>query len=292
MELTEKLKWKHETFLYPIVRVFAEKSAGSGTIIYSQPDPRNEGDYLSFVLTNHHVIEDLITYKDEWDSLLKKNRKKEIMNHPKIEVFSYVRTSEVDSSNRYNAEIVAYSKEHDLAILKLDSPSRFPYVAKLIPRDQIKNLKLFMNVVVAGCSLAHEPFCNFGQITFLKEIIEQKDYIMTNASSVFGNSGGALFLMETGEVIGVPSRISSIQLGFGYDVITWMGFSAHPKRLYQFIKEQSLYFLVEPDDTFYAAVERRRKKEKEALFSVKPDIPEDQTTVDRRWNYDDDPNMA
>lgn len=294
MSNMEELKYKHETFLYPIVRVFADNAAGSGTIIYSEPDPRNAGEFLSFVLTNHHVVEDNIKYKEEWDSVLKKQRKKEIINHPKVEVFSYVRTSEVDSSNRYNAEIVAYSKEHDLAILKIDSPTKFPNVAKIIPRNKIKELKLFMNVVVAGCSLAHEPFCNFGQITFLKEIIEQKEYIMTNASSVFGNSGGALFLEETGELIGVPSRISTIQLGFGHDVVTWMGFSAHPKRLYEFIREQGLFFLIDVTDTYYAALERRRKKEKEAMLALKVENIGNGTCQDEdnKWNYDDDTHIT
>jgi hypothetical protein len=114
---------------------------------------------------------------------------------------------------------------------------------------------------VTGCSLAHDPFSNFGQITYLKETIQQKQYIMTNASSIFGNSGGALFLESTGHLIGVTSRISSIQLGFGFDVITWMGFSAHPERIYEFIDEQELKFLYVDTDTYYSAIERRKSKE-------------------------------
>jgi len=263
---------KHETFLYPIVRIFSDKAAGSGTIIYSQPDPKNEGEYLSFVLTNFHVIESLLSYKDDWDSLLKREIKKEFHNRAKVENFSYVFMSSVDSSNRHSAEIIAYDKHHDLAVLKIESPKKFDYVAKLIPKDNIRDLRLFMDVVVAGCSMAHEPFCNFGQLTFLKEMIDQKEYVMTNASSIFGNSGGALFLKETGELIGVPSRISAIQIGFGVDVITWMGFSCHPKRLYQFLKEQELQFIYDPKDDYYSALERRRNKETEALMALKAEF--------------------
>ena len=32
----------HERFLYPVVRVFSMKAAGSGTLIYSEKDPENE----------------------------------------------------------------------------------------------------------------------------------------------------------------------------------------------------------------------------------------------------------
>lgn len=265
-ESCRNLKYCHETFLYPVVRVFSKAAAGSGTIIYCEEDPKEPGEFLTFVLTNHHVIDDLVTYKKEWDSVLKREIPKEFHEKAKVEVFSYVRMSEVDSSNRYIADIVAYDKNHDLAILKIDSPRKFEPVAKLISKEDIRNLKLFMDVVVSGCSLAHEPFCNFGQITFLKEIIEQKKYIMTNAASIFGNSGGALFSYDTGELIGVPSRISGIQLGFGHDIITWMGFSAHPERLYEFLEEQELHFLVgKEDDNYHTAMERRKKKAKRSL---------------------------
>lgn len=260
---------KHQIFLYPVVRVFSEKAAGSGTIIYSKEDPDNPGDNLTFVLTNFHVVEDLIGIRKDWDSLLKRNIEKEFLKRPHIEVFSYVRTSYVDSSNRYNGDIVCYDRHQDLAILKIDSPRKFDYVADLIPKDKIKELRLFQEVVVSGCSLAHEPFCNFGQITFLNELIDQKKYIMSNANSIFGNSGGALFMKDTGWMIGVPSRITGIQIGFGYDVTAWMGFSAHPERLYEFFEQQEIKFIFDSTDTYKAAMERRKKKEMEALMAMK-----------------------
>lgn len=272
MKKKSSIQWQHETFLYPVVRIFSQKSAGSGTLIYSRPDPHNEGSHLTFVLTNHHVIADCITYKREWDSLLKREIEKEFMEKAKVEYFDYVNTSTVDSSNRYTADIVAYDKNDDLAVLRIDSPKRFRHVADLIPKDKIKGLRLFMDVVVSGCSMAHEPFCNFGQLTFLKEIIDQKTYMMTNASSIFGNSGGALFLYETGELIGVPSRISAVQLGFGVDIITWMGFSAHPSRIFEFLRDQELIFIYDPEDTYREALARRKRREREALLALKAEV--------------------
>jgi S1-C subfamily serine protease len=257
----EEIKKLHETFLYPIVRVFSKGAAGSGTIIYSKEDPEVKDEYQTFVLTNQHVVDDLITYKDAWDEVLKRNKKKENKERARVEIFDYVRTSEVDSSNRHSAEIVAYSKSEDLAILRILSPKKFDNVARLIAKDDIKKLKLFMDVVVSGCSLAHEPMCNFGQITFLNEIIENKRYIMANAGMIFGNSGGALFLKDTGELIGVPSRVSATQVGFGQNIVSWMGFSAHGERIYEFFDEQELKFLYDPNDTYKAAVQRRKDRE-------------------------------
>lgn len=263
---------KHEKFLYPCVRIYSEKAAGSGTIIYCKETPNEEGEFDTFVLTNHHVIESCITYGNDWDSLLKRKVEKEKFKIPHVEIFSYIRSSEVDSSNKYKADIVAYDKGHDLAVLKIQSPRKFEYVSSLIPKDEIKNIKLFTDVVVSGCSLAHEPFANFGQITFLKEIIDERRYFMTNCNSVFGNSGGALFLKETGQLIGVPSRITAIQLGFGVDVMTWMGFAAHAERIYEFFEEQELLFLFDKEDTYEKAMKRRKNKEKESLMAMKAEL--------------------
>lgn len=267
-------KWMHETYLYPVVRIFSQKAAGSGTVLYCKEDPKNKGEYMTFVLTNHHVIEDLITQKKDWDSLAGRKIEKEFRELAKVEYFSYVGDSYVDSSNRFDAEIIAHDENHDLAILRIQSPRKFDYVANLLPKDKIKDLRLYMDIVVTGCSLAHEPFSNFGQLTFLKELIEQKEYFMVNASSVFGNSGGALFLKDSGELIGVPSQITNIRLGFGVDIMTWMGFSAHTKRLYEFFDEQELRFLYDSKDNYYKAMVRRERRKKEAVLSMKAEVAE------------------
>jgi len=269
---TDELQRLHETFLYPVVRVFGKKGAGSGTLIYSKEDPKNKGDFLSFVLTNHHVVEDCIEYKKEWDSVVKKDVEKEFKDRPHVETFSYVRESTVDSSNRYQADIIAYDKNEDLAVLRVDSPRQFPVVATLIPREEIKGLRLFMDVVTSGCSMSHDPFCNFGQITYLKEMIENKLYLMANSGMIFGNSGGALFLKDNGWMIGVPSRLQGVQLGLGVDMITFMGFSAHPERIYEFIDAQELKFIYDPKDNYHKAMYRRKNKEKEGILSLKAQL--------------------
>lgn len=251
------IKQLHEKTLYPIVRIRTERAGGSGSIIMSKP---TENGCDTFVLTNHHVVEDAITYKKAWDSVVKKELTKEFTEKVSVEVFEYVDLSTVDSSNAYRADIVAYDREHDLAILRLDSPRAVPYVSSLVPREAINRLKVYMPIVGCGCSLLHDPFPTFGQISYMKEIIDNKEYMMTSQNSVFGNSGGAVFLMETGDLIGVTSRVTGIQLGFGVDMMTWMGFSAHPERIYKFIDEQELRFLYDPTDTYQAALARRAEK--------------------------------
>ena len=73
-------------------------------------------------------------------------------------------------------------------------------------------------------------------------------------------------------MIGVPSRITGIQVGFGVDIITWMGFSAHPERLYEFMEDQELKFLYDSEDNYYKSMDRRKNKKKEALLAMKAEV--------------------
>lgn len=259
------LQGKHEKILYNVVRIRTEKAGGSGTVIYSKPNPDKPDENETFVMTCEHVIDDAVHTKKDWDSLLKKQKEKEYLDEVNVDVFDYVNLSKVNSANVHKADIVAYDKSHDIAILKINSPKPFPYVAKLIEKRDIESIKLFTPIYTSGCSLLHDPFGNYGEITSLKEIIENKLYFMGNGNSIFGNSGGAVFLAETGEQIGITARITAIQLGFGVDVITWMGFFVAPQRIYEFIDEQELKFLYDPADTYKKALERREKKAKQAL---------------------------
>ena len=99
-------------------------------------------------------------------------------------------------------------------------------------------------------------------------MIDQKAYIMQNAPSIFGNSGGGLFHGLTGNLLGLTSRVTVTQLGFGVDVQSWMGFSTHPDRLYEFFDHQELQFLYDPKDNYHSAMERRTDRRKEALRSI------------------------
>lgn len=266
------LEERHKQMIYPVVRIRTSKSGGSGTLIYSKEDPKNSGEYLNFVLTNSHVVfEGAIEHKKDWDSLLMKDIKKEFKSKVDVEIFDYIRVSEVNSSNTHKAEIECYDKKHDLAILKLDSPLPVKHIAKLIPREQIRDkIKLTEQVVACGCSLLHDPIPNQGTITSVKDILENKKYCLTNANIIFGNSGGSMFLSETGEFIGVPSRVTAINLGFNIDIITWMGFFCHPERLYEFFDEQLFKFIYDdsaPD--YYETLKLREKEKKRALYRIK-----------------------
>ena len=79
----------HEKILYPVTRVKAGKAGGSGVLVYSEPDPEDSGKYINIILTCQHVIDGAISVKDEWDSLLKREIKKDIKEEVANEVFDY-----------------------------------------------------------------------------------------------------------------------------------------------------------------------------------------------------------
>lgn len=260
-------KTLHEKILYPVVRIRAGKAGGSGVLIYSQPDSQKTGKFINIILTCEHVVDSNIIVKEDWDAVLKKDRKKDFFEEITVEIFDYD-GSKVISGNATQGDIIAYDKRHDLTAVQLHNFRPMPFVATIIPKIDIENLKVFDPCWTSGCSLLHSPFSNPGTLTFLREIIEQKTYIMANAPSIFGNSGGGLFHGENGHLLGLTSRVTALELGFGVDIMTWMQFSTHPDRLYEFFKEQELQFLYDPADNYYEALARREKRQKDALRSL------------------------
>jgi len=257
----------HEKILYPVTRVRASDSGGSGVLIYSEPDPQKPGEFINIALTCQHVIDKNITVKEEWDAVLKRDMKRDIMQEVTVEIFDYD-GSKIVSANSTSSEIIAYDKSHDLAAVKLNNTRKMNYVSTVIPKEDIKDVHIADPVWVSGCSLLHDPFPNAGTLTSLREMIDQKAYIMQNAPSIFGNSGGGLFHGVTGNLLGLTSRITVTQLGFGMDVQSWMGFSTHPDRLYEFFDHQELQFLYDSNDNYYDAMKRRDNRRKETLRSV------------------------
>ena len=262
-----EIKEIHENILYPVTRVRAADAGGSGVVIYSEPDPENEGQYVNIVLTCEHVVAKNIVVKDEWDAVLKREVKHDVTSECTIELFDYD-NSKVISANSIRGEIIAYDKSHDLAAVKLNNTRKIENVATIIPKKEIANLQIADPVWVSGCSLLHDPFPNPGTLTYLREMIDQKAYIMQNAPSIFGNSGGGLFHGVTGNLLGLTSRITVTQLGFGFDVQSWMGFTTHPDRLYEFFEHQELQFIYDPKDNYHSAMKRRGDRRKEALRSI------------------------
>lgn len=263
----DDIEFLHEKILYPVVRVRSRSAGGSGVLVYSKPDPKHTSEHINIVLTCEHVIDEAIQLREEFDPVLKRERKIDYFEEVTVELFDYI-GSKLISANATKSSIIAYDKRHDIAALKLNNPLPQNHVATLIGKDDIPNLRLFESVYTAGCSLSHDPFANPGTLTYLRQMIDQKAYLMANAPAVFGNSGGGLFRGDDGALLGLTSRVTTIDLGFSIDILTWMAFSTHPQRLYEFFDYHELQFIYDDKDDYYSAQERREKRRKEAMRSI------------------------
>ena len=254
---------QHELMIYPEVRITSGKARGSGTILYSAPLEDNEKRFETYILTNEHVVDDLIKVEKKWSTLLKREIKMDVLGTPIVETFEFDYVSRVIGGTTYQARIATYDKDEDLALLRLDTPRVFPYVATLLSRDEFNDLTAFMPVVTVGCGMGNKPVQTFGYLSGFGYEIENKDYILISAASIFGNSGGATFLHETGEFIGVPARITVASLGWSADVVSHLGFDVPVWRVYQFLEDQMFQFIYDAEFTAKQCAEMREQTRKE-----------------------------
>ena len=101
----KSLEQKHDQLMKPTVRVTADKTTGSGTIIYSD-DRDQEGTFETYVLTNHHVIASAIRIEESWDPKKQTMRDMEERSRVKVEIFIYDRGTAMGQKT-FEADIVA-----------------------------------------------------------------------------------------------------------------------------------------------------------------------------------------
>jgi S1-C subfamily serine protease len=236
----------HNRILYPSVRVRAKSAMGSGTLIFCQPeDPENHPDeFETLVLTNHHVISDLIEVKEDWDSTAGRKRFREFREPAIVEFFEYKHYSRVTSKNGKEAEIVAWDDKVDLALLRLGAIAEFGPIASLASHEQMeRGLYAFDAVYCVGCALGEDPVITHGQLSGFDRKIESHPYLMHTAPSIFGNSGGALYLEETRELIGVPARIAVS----GYSqAITHLSYAIPATTIFKFLDDKDFQYVYDP----------------------------------------------
>lgn len=242
--MTDEYQKFHEEISLPCVRVRAEKVGGSGTVIYSAADDNSE--FSTYVLTNHHVVDDLIKVEDKWDPILQREVKRDTRGIPEVHFFTYRWKSRATGAAAVEADIVAYDKDKDLALLHLRSGQKVPAVAKLLPRGAEIDLRVGMPVICCGACLGEPPIPTQGMLAQFGREIDREEFWLSTAPSIFGNSGGALFLAATHEFIGVPARVAVYALGFGTSAVTHLSYAIPITRVYGFFEAQMFRFIYDP----------------------------------------------
>ncbi|MEK7448507.1 MAG: serine protease, partial [Planctomycetota bacterium] len=216
-------------------------SVGGGTIVYSRPDRDN--NYHTYVLTAYHVIYEIIESKD-------KAAGPDIIGAGKIlsEITIKVYDEKGEEMVPYQAEIVGAHKSKDLALLKIKSNRPFPAQARLVTRGKMQMINIFSPVYVMGCPLGYDPLPTYGEVTSLKREMNGEKFWMTNAPTIFGNSGGGVFLGETGEFIGVSSMIS-VYTNFIAIPVPHLSLIISPDSILDWLDEQFYQFLYDENYT-------------------------------------------
>ena len=131
--------------LYPSVLVDLGEGTGSGTIIFS--DKRTHESWKAektwtLVLTNYHVIQTAINIEEVFDPKSGKNIQKETRRPVHVRLWDYNDYSTAVGTTGRVARIVAWDKDRDLALLRLDDTERvIKNIAKSIPVDHILLVK-------------------------------------------------------------------------------------------------------------------------------------------------------
>jgi hypothetical protein len=249
----------HKECLYPTVRVRTKKAGGSGTVLWSQ---EVDDEFVTFVLTNHHVIADVINVGEKYDPLVGRKIPRETRGTVTVEFFKYKYGSRNVGTYSVEADVVAYEDEQDVALLKLRDIEQAEYVARLPPDERTKEIQLLDEVYAVGASLGHPPLMTSGRINYMDDEIDEYEYWLTDAEVSFGSSGGSVYLKDTHEFIGVPSRVAVTLVGFGTSPVDHMAWFIPFWRVYKWLEEQYYHFIF-GDSATYKQCEEARKQAKE-----------------------------
>jgi len=245
-------------------RVQAKDALGSATIIYSE-------DGKTYALTNHHVIAKNVEYKKVWDELLRRDVKKEFTEVVEL-LFPRLDGMLVLGYNTVNADVILHNEQQDVALLKFRDRAPYPK-ARWYPRDGLEEIPHLARLTCIGAALGRHPIVTVGHLNGRQIEIDNYEYWMSTAQSIFGNSGGAVFtpLDDQWYFLGIPSRISVVPMGFSADAVTHMGYFAPLSRVYDWLEDNVYQFLWDDEYTPEMCDELREDKRKEEEKRLKGD---------------------
>jgi hypothetical protein len=281
--LAEYYSQRYEQIMVPIVRLSSEKAWGTGTVIYSREN--GNGKISTYVLTNWHVVESCIDKGERWDDILQKNIEVDKRKLVGVEFFTYQWQRRSVGGATVQADIMTYDPVHDLALIKLRDDMQLRQSATMYPRGEEAYawLQAGMPVVCVGCGLAEDPVQAEGILSQFGKEIDYAEYWLNTGLSIFGNSGGALFLGDIGRrfpgdslaverqfnLIGVPSRIAVTGGFFGGTPITHLSYAGPVSRIYEFLEKKKFRFIYDDEYTEEDEAKVRKKMREEERWKEK-----------------------
>jgi hypothetical protein len=260
---TQTATQQFKELVAPVVRIATvierpgqptQKSGASGVIIYSEPNELGTG-YDTYVLTCNHVVEiPVFTPGEEvespWGGTMITGRR----TGSKYEVEYVEIFNENGASRKVMGRVIAHSPNiifnldaegnfnikdgdesgDDLALIKLETSEHFS-AARFISKERYNNLHIMERIRLVGCSLKDKPIPTSGEVTRL-----ENKWMSTNANMIFGNSGGATYLEETNELIGITNAVRLTSMS---QVVTHMGLIRPISCIYTWLDKIGYSFL-------------------------------------------------
>ncbi|MCB9879118.1 MAG: trypsin-like peptidase domain-containing protein [Planctomycetes bacterium] len=213
--------------LLPTVQLNGEDTVGSGTIVFSGPNPKAGGKNESYVLTSYHVVRNILADTPK-------------ARQTGFEVTIYLGDEKLVVPGR----MIASEAKIDAALVKLDTDRQLPFVANALPRDETADVRVWDPVCAVGCPLGNDPVPSKGEVSSLHNELNGANYWMINAPTYFGNSGGGIYRADTHQLIGVFSKIYTHGKGSPV-VVPHMGLCTPMDLVYEWLEREKLSHLLQ-----------------------------------------------
>ena len=215
------------TMLLPTVQLNGEDTVGSGTIVFSGPNPQRGGKVESYALTAYHVVRNILadTPKAAQDG---------------FDVTIYLPNEKLVVKGR----MVTAQPKIDSALVQLFTDRALPFVANVLPRAETAGIKVWDHVCAVGCPLGNDPVPSHGEVSSLQNELNGSNYWMINAPTYFGNSGGGIYRADTKQLIGVFSKIYTHGKGAPI-VIPHMGLCTPIESVYEWLVAEKFDHLLQ-----------------------------------------------
>jgi len=226
----------HAEILNTSVRIDLSKNmgCGSGEFVYSE---KRDGEWHTYVLTNHHVVAPHIQRVIEGPNLVLKYEPLELttLQHGNLGKDVDVKT--------YMADIVAYDERRDLALLRLKNKKEGVLYTTPISKEP-SSTPVGTEIWAVGSDVCQVPFPTKGIVSLVYRK-EDLRFIQYDAGTFKGKSGGGLyhFSSQKGrfELIGVVVAVAGVS---NMALIPHMGVAIHNDTVRSFLKEKGYAFIL------------------------------------------------
>ncbi|MEK6858197.1 MAG: serine protease, partial [Nanoarchaeota archaeon] len=242
---------RYQKIIAPAVRMSCHLEVGSGTVVYSELE---EGLFKTYVLTALHVV-----------SGAREGRP--------IQISVFDRDNE--ATRDFEGNLVDFSEKLDVAVVEIKSNASF-HPAKIADKEKINDTQRFDDIYAVGCPLGYSPIQTEGEITTKNKILGGENYWMISAQTIFGNSGGGIFLKENNEMIGILTRVSAYN-NFINIAVPHMGIVVSGDRIHEWFEQSNLQFLYNESISRQECF-RRREGQNRQIQGHQPEI-NDPTSV-------------